>query len=226
MILLKKILVGLGSIGLVSAHALQAETVAKGLAHPWAVAFLPDGRFLVTERPGRMRVVDAKGQVGPPLAGLPEVAARGQGGLLDVVLDSQLRLPLQSRMVTTADNDVMVFCTSSDVDKQQALRAAGVCVEQVAADSIGRVAVGEVVARLGTMEITSLLIEGGSEVNGAALAAGVVDKVFLYYAPRVLGDRAVPWVSGFSGNVVLKNVSLHRFGEDFAVEGYMRDPYE
>ncbi|WP_445263634.1 PQQ-dependent sugar dehydrogenase [Ramlibacter sp. PS4R-6] len=71
-----------------SAQSLKAETVATGLDHPWAVAFLPDGRFLVTERPGAIRVVEAAGRIGPPLAGVPEVAAAGQGGLLDVVLDS------------------------------------------------------------------------------------------------------------------------------------------
>ncbi|MDX2092723.1 MAG: PQQ-dependent sugar dehydrogenase [Kofleriaceae bacterium] len=63
------------------------ETVAKGLEHPWALAFLPDGAMLVTERPGRMRVVDAKGRLSAPIAGLPRVDAREQGGLLDVVLD-------------------------------------------------------------------------------------------------------------------------------------------
>ncbi|SDL98869.1 Glucose/arabinose dehydrogenase, beta-propeller fold [Oryzisolibacter propanilivorax] len=61
--------------------------VARGLVHPWALAFLPQGRFLVTERPGRMRVVEADGRVGAPLQGLPPVAAGGQGGLLDVVTD-------------------------------------------------------------------------------------------------------------------------------------------
>jgi glucose/arabinose dehydrogenase len=69
-------------------QAVRAETVATGLEHPWALAFLPGGRFLVTERPGRMRVVEPDGKVGTPLAGVPEVVARGQGGLLDVVLDS------------------------------------------------------------------------------------------------------------------------------------------
>jgi glucose/arabinose dehydrogenase len=70
------------------AQDLVAQPVATGLEHPWAVAFLPEGRFLVTERPGRMRVVSADGRIGGPLAGVPEVAAAGQGGLLDVVLDS------------------------------------------------------------------------------------------------------------------------------------------
>jgi aldose sugar dehydrogenase len=63
------------------------ETVASGLNHPWGLAFLPDGRMLVTERPGRLRVVSTEGQLSQPLAGLPRIAARGQGGLLDVALD-------------------------------------------------------------------------------------------------------------------------------------------
>jgi len=62
-------------------------SVARGLANPWAVAFLPDGRFLVTERAGRLRIVEADGRLGEPLAGLPPVDAGGQCGLLDVVLD-------------------------------------------------------------------------------------------------------------------------------------------
>ena len=62
--------------------------VAKGLDHPWAVAFLPDGQFLVTERPGRLRVITAAGQVSPALMGMPTVASGGQGGLLDVVVDT------------------------------------------------------------------------------------------------------------------------------------------
>ena len=69
------------------AGALRIETVATGLEHPWAVALLPDGGFLVTERPGRLRRISADGQVSAPLAGVPTVFAEGQGGLLDVVLD-------------------------------------------------------------------------------------------------------------------------------------------
>jgi len=65
------------------------QTVASGLDHPWALTFLPDGRMLVTERPGRLRIVNAEGQLSSPIQGVPEVAARGQGGLLDVTLDPQ-----------------------------------------------------------------------------------------------------------------------------------------
>jgi len=68
---------------------IRLVTVARGLERPWGMAFLPDGRLLVTEKPGRLRVVGADGKVGPPLAGVPAVDAAGQGGLLDVALDPE-----------------------------------------------------------------------------------------------------------------------------------------
>ena len=73
-----------------AAAAPSAETVARGLEHPWGLAFLPDGRLLVTERPGRLRIVAADGTLGAPIEGVPAVDARGQGGLLDVALDPAL----------------------------------------------------------------------------------------------------------------------------------------
>ncbi|MCG2593714.1 PQQ-dependent sugar dehydrogenase [Ramlibacter sp. XY19] len=85
----------------VAAQSVRAETVADGLDHPWALAFLPEGRYLVTERPGRMRVVESDGKLGAALAGVPEVVARGQAGLLDVVLDSGF-----------AQNRTLFFCFS------------------------------------------------------------------------------------------------------------------
>ena len=82
-----------------SAGQLEVQTIASGLVHPWALAFLPDGRMLVTERPGRMRLVSAEGQLSPPLKGVPEVWASGQGGLLDVVTDKAF-----------AQNKTIYFC--------------------------------------------------------------------------------------------------------------------
>lgn len=66
---------------------VTTETVASGLVHPWALAFLPDGRILVTERPGRLRIVAPSGRVSEPLGGVPKVQKGGQGGLLDVAID-------------------------------------------------------------------------------------------------------------------------------------------
>src|SRR6186713_1482297 len=75
---------------------LVVETVARGLQNPWGLAFLPDGRMLVTERPGRLRIADADGSLSEPLQGVPRVAAGGQGGLLDVALDPNFA---QNRLV-------------------------------------------------------------------------------------------------------------------------------
>jgi glucose/arabinose dehydrogenase len=72
-----------------AAQDLEPVVVARGLEHPWGLAFLPDGRLLVTERAGRMRIVERDGRLGTPLEGLPPVAAAGQGGLLDVALHPQ-----------------------------------------------------------------------------------------------------------------------------------------
>ena len=71
------------------AGPINVETVAEGLKHPWGMAFLPDGRMLVTERIGTLRIVNPDGSISQPLSGVPEVAARGQGGLLDVALDPE-----------------------------------------------------------------------------------------------------------------------------------------
>jgi len=154
--------------------------------------------------------------------------------LLRVIVDSRLRLPPGSRIAKTVKDDVLVFCSFAEEKKRKALEARGIRVEQVALGpgDDGRPDLARIVKALGAMEITSLLIEGGALVNWAALAAGIVDKVFLYYAPKILaGTGSVPFAGGagfrhLSEAAYVKNITLHRFGEDFAVEGYLRDPYE
>ena len=153
--------------------------------------------------------------------------------LLRVILDSRLRLPLDSRLVRSCADDVLVFCRSGEEKKKNELAARGIRVEQIAGapTSSGRPDIHVVLRRLGELEIASVLIEGGAAVNGSALAAGVVDKVFFYYAPRIMGDeQAVGFASGYaqhetSQRLRVHQVQLHRFGEDVAVEGYLRDPY-
>ena len=158
--------------------------------------------------------------------------------LLRVILDSHLRLPLESRLVQnvtnegTCKNDVLVFCSSAAKEKKRELEARGVRVEEVSpAPSDGRPDIHAILHRLGQLEITSVMIEGGTVVNGGALTSGVVDKVFLYYAPKILGAGSVPFATGTGSQQLVearhvKHLHLHRFGEDFAVEGYLRDPYE
>lgn len=152
--------------------------------------------------------------------------------LLRVILDSRLRLPLDSRIVQTAKDDVIIFCSLAEEKKKQQLLDHGIQVEQVATAGVdGRPDLQAICRSLAEREITSVMIEGGAFVNWEALAAGVVDKVFLYYAPKILaGTGAVPFAAGpgfrrMSDAAHLKSFRLHRFGEDFAVEGYLRDPY-
>ncbi len=153
--------------------------------------------------------------------------------LLRVILDSHLRIPLDSRLVQSAANDdVLVFCLERSEEKKKWLRERGIRVENIHGSSQGRVDLHEVMRRLGQLEITSLMIEGGSAINGAALAAGVIDKIFFYYAPKILAAAcAVPFAAitgseGRSDNISITSIRIHRFDEDFAVEGYIRDPYE
>ncbi len=148
--------------------------------------------------------------------------------LLRVILDSYLRIPPASRVIQTAEHDVLVLCSSAEEQSRQALEAKGIRVQQISASGDGRPDFAAIIQSLGTLEITSLLIEGGALVNGAALASGEVDKVFLYYAPKIFGGGAVPFLGGESlhGRAqCVQRFELHRFGDDFALEGYLRDPY-
>lgn len=148
--------------------------------------------------------------------------------LMRVILDSHLRIPLRSRVIQTASNDVLVLYSSAEEQDRQALEDKGIRVQQMVPTADGRPDFTAIVRSLGELEITSLLIEGGSLVNGTALASGVVDKMFLYYAPKILGESAVPFIAGetlHGSALCLQRFELHRFGDDFAVEGYLRDPY-
>lgn len=142
--------------------------------------------------------------------------------LLRVVLDSNLRLPLESRLAQSAKDDLLVFTTSTDASLQDRLEKIGVGVERTATDSQNGVDFTVVLKRLTELEITSLLVEGGSHLNASLLAGRFVDKVFLYVAPRILGDSALPFAEGLARPIDLALIEIHRFGEDFAIEGYAK----
>ncbi|HUM05048.1 MAG TPA: bifunctional diaminohydroxyphosphoribosylaminopyrimidine deaminase/5-amino-6-(5-phosphoribosylamino)uracil reductase RibD [Terriglobales bacterium] len=150
--------------------------------------------------------------------------------LLRVILDSFLRLPLTSRLVKTAQNDVLVLYSQADDAKRQELEKLGLQLEQISARDDARPDLADALRHLGKHAITSVIIEGGATVNWTALTSGVVDKLFLYYAPKILGEGSVPFTAsagapGGHGMLLAKHLALHKFGEDFAVEGYLRDPY-
>jgi diaminohydroxyphosphoribosylaminopyrimidine deaminase / 5-amino-6-(5-phosphoribosylamino)uracil reductase len=198
----------------------------------------------ITNEPARAHVQQLRHQndailvgVGTVIADDPLLTDRSghprRRPLLRVVLDSRLRLPLQSRLVASAKNDVLVLCSFAEEKKKQELLQLGIRIEQIPTVSAdGRPDMKKIVSFLGEIEITSLMIEGGAMVNWAALSAGIVDKVFLYYAPKILaGTGSMPFAAGngfqsMSDAAYVKSFRLHRFGEDFAVEGYLKDPYQ
>jgi diaminohydroxyphosphoribosylaminopyrimidine deaminase/5-amino-6-(5-phosphoribosylamino)uracil reductase len=146
--------------------------------------------------------------------------------LLRVVMDSRLRLPLKSQLVQTADNDVLVFTRASEKSpKARALRAAGVEIVHVAGRG-ARPDLRAVIAELGRREMLSVLLEAGAKLNSAALAAGIVDKMRVFLAPKIAGFQGIAAAkNGFRAPCELHNVTMAQFGVDFAVEGYLHDVY-
>jgi len=146
--------------------------------------------------------------------------------LLRVILDSRLRLPLKSKLVKTADEDVLVMTAQPPKNpRARALEKAGIEIFQIRAQG-GRPDLKAVLRELGKRDILSLILEAGSALNGAALASGVVDKLFLFYAAKVAGRPDVPFaLANRLALGALENISVHRFGPDFAIEGYLTNVY-
>ena len=148
--------------------------------------------------------------------------------LLRIVADSTLRIPLDSRIVTSSRGDLAILTTSAaSEDRRRALEHRGVLV-LVFDGPGGRTDLGKLVEYLAGAQYRSLMIESGSKLNWAALEAGVADKIFFYYAPKILGGlRSLP-VAGGAGRlhrrdaIQLNRVKLHSIPPDeFAVEAYM-----
>jgi diaminohydroxyphosphoribosylaminopyrimidine deaminase/5-amino-6-(5-phosphoribosylamino)uracil reductase len=149
--------------------------------------------------------------------------------LLRAIIDSRLRLPLKSNLVKSADGDVAVFTLQPlDSPKALALQQAGVAVVRVPAKR-GHVDLDAVLRDLGKHQILNVLLEAGAELNGAALEAGIVDKMILFYAPKIMGTGGVPVASipskWFPKSPALTNITINRYGPDFCVQGYFHDVY-
>ena len=147
--------------------------------------------------------------------------------LLRVVVDSTLRLPPKSRVVKTSDDDLLVFtCASLDSAKARKLQDAGAEVIRSKMKN-GRIELTSVLAELGRREILNVLLEAGPTLNGAALAAGIVHKLFLLYAPKIAGENRVPFALAQKLSLPpLHNIRTHQFGPDIAIEAYLRDVYK
>jgi diaminohydroxyphosphoribosylaminopyrimidine deaminase / 5-amino-6-(5-phosphoribosylamino)uracil reductase len=148
--------------------------------------------------------------------------------LLRIVMDSQLRLPLDSKMVRSAAGDlVVVTTTAGNAERRKLLESRGVQV-MVMDGPGGRSDIGSLVHWLGGQKYLSLMIEAGAKINWAALESGVVDRVFFYYGPKILGGlEALPLAGGIGRRrradaIRVRNVTVHPIPPDeFAVEGYL-----
>ena len=160
--------------------------------------------------------------------------------LVRVVLDAKLRLPVRSKLARSASGDVLAVTHASENSvKAWALEDRGVEMLRIPGRG-NELPLKEVMQALGELELPSVMLEAGPRLVSAALAAGVVDKVVLFYAPRFLGGDALPVLPtlparrrskgarGVHKTVrvpELREVTLRRFGPDFSVEGYLRDVY-
>jgi diaminohydroxyphosphoribosylaminopyrimidine deaminase / 5-amino-6-(5-phosphoribosylamino)uracil reductase len=147
--------------------------------------------------------------------------------LLRVILDSRLRLSPDSRIVKTSDDDLLVFTTVSvNSAKVRKLQDVGVEVIRARTKS-GRIELSSVLAELGRREILSVLLEAGPTMNGSAITADIVHKLFLFYAPKISGGNHVPFALVPKLSLPpLRNIRTQQFGPDIAIEAYLRDVYQ
>jgi diaminohydroxyphosphoribosylaminopyrimidine deaminase/5-amino-6-(5-phosphoribosylamino)uracil reductase len=167
--------------------------------------------------------------IGTALADNPALTDRSglprRRPLLRIVLDSKLRLPLESRLVQSAHGDLLVAHTADAPAKVESLRRLGVETLQLPAGGDGRCSLPELLKNLGERKILSLLVEGGTAVNTAFLEGSLADRLLLFYAPILLGAHAVPWIDGTGGQPRILAASSRTFGQDLCVEATLRDLY-
>jgi diaminohydroxyphosphoribosylaminopyrimidine deaminase / 5-amino-6-(5-phosphoribosylamino)uracil reductase len=200
------------------------------------IAAPEDNRGWITSERARAHVQQVRHESDAILTGIGTVLAddclltdrtglERSRSLLRIVLDSQLRLPVLSKMVKACHDDVLVVTTSAaSRDRRAALEAGGVRV-LVADGPGGRTGMPLLIDHLASEKYLSLMIEAGSKVNWAALESGIVDRILFYYAPKIFGGiESLPVVGGTGRRrrvdaIVLKDVALYPIAPDeFAVE--------
>jgi len=191
--------------------------------------------YWITSEAARAAVQPLRWQADAAMTGVDTVVAddpmltdrsglRRRRPLLRVVLDSALRMPLDSKMVAAVENDLVVFTVSKDEAKIADLRSRGVRVEVLPAEA-GRVPLGKVLDKLGEEGILTLLTETGTRLNTALLAAGLVDRVHLFVSPQIMGSDAVPAFRGMSQGIRMAEVEVERYGNDLGLCSLLRDPW-
>jgi diaminohydroxyphosphoribosylaminopyrimidine deaminase/5-amino-6-(5-phosphoribosylamino)uracil reductase len=191
--------------------------------------------YWITSEAARRAVQPLRWQADAGLVGVDTVLAddpmltdrsglRRRRLLLRVVLDSALRIPLDSKIVKTANNDVAVFTISKDEAAIRRLTERGVRVEVLPAET-GRVPLGKVLDQLGKEGILTLLTETGTRLNTALLAGGLVDRVHLFVSPQIMGSDAVPAFRGVPASVRMREIEVERYDNDLGLCSLLRDPW-
>jgi len=205
--------------------------------------------YWITSEAARAAVQPLRWQADAALTGVDTVLAddpmltdrsglRRRRPLLRIVLDSALRMPLDSKMVATAHNDLVIFTVSNDMHRIDELRTRGVRVEVLPAETgvpgdrssspgwqAGRVPLGKVLDKLGEEGILTLLTETGTRLNTALLAGGLVDRIHLFVSPQIMGSDAVPAFRGMANAIHMAEVEVERYGNDLGLCSLLKDPW-
>jgi diaminohydroxyphosphoribosylaminopyrimidine deaminase / 5-amino-6-(5-phosphoribosylamino)uracil reductase len=211
-----------------------AMTLDGRIAPPPGV-HAPYQPYWVTCEAARAAVQPLRWQADAALTGVDTVLAddplltdrsglRRRRPLLRVVLDSALRMPLDCKMVATAQNDVVIFTVSKDEARIHELRSRGIRVDVLPAE-VGRVPLAKVLDQLGEEGILTLLTETGTRLNTALLAGGLVDRVHLFVSPQIMGSDAVPAFRGMPHAIYMAKVEVERYENDLGLCSLLKDPW-
>ena len=192
--------------------------------------------YWITCEAARAAVQPLRWQADAALTGIDTVLAddpmltdrsglRRRRPLQRIVLDSALRMPLDSKMVHTANHDLVIFTVSKDEARIAELRTRGVRMEVLPAEA-GRVPLDKVLDQLGEEGILTLLTETGTRLNTALLAGDMVDRVHLFVSPQIMGSDAVPAFRGMANAIRMAEVEVERYENDLGLCSLLRDPWE
>lgn len=214
---------------------MKVAMTLDGRIAPPAGQHAPYQPYWVTCEAARAAVQPLRWQADAALTGVDTVLAddplltdrsglRRRRPLLRVVLDSALRMPLDAKMVATAQNDVVLFTVSKDEARIHELQSRGVRVEVLPAEA-GRVPLAKVLDKLGEEGILNLLTETGTRLNTALLAGGLVDRVHLFVSPQIMGSDAVPAFRGMAHAIRMAEVEVERYDNDLGLCSLLKDPW-
>jgi diaminohydroxyphosphoribosylaminopyrimidine deaminase/5-amino-6-(5-phosphoribosylamino)uracil reductase len=214
---------------------MKVAMTLDGRIAPPAGQHVPQQPYWITSEIARAAVQPLRWQADAALTGVDTVLAddpmltdrsglRRRRPLMRVVLDSALRMPLDSKMVATAHDDVVIFTVSSDMQRIEELRKRGVRVEVFPAEA-GRVPLGKVLDLLGEEGILTVLTETGTRLNTALLEGGMVDRIHLFVSPQIMGSDAVPAFRGMTHPIHMAKVEVERYGNDLGLCSLLKNPW-